>query len=59
MTQLHLTLEPTKSVISGVYDPLVNTGKINEISILRGEEHDVDAIDKGEVNTGCSRHVCA
>ncbi|KAI4582604.1 hypothetical protein MJG53_009155, partial [Ovis ammon polii x Ovis aries] len=47
-TQLHLTPEPLKSVVSGVYDPLVNTGKINEISILQGEEHDVNAIDKYE-----------
>lgn len=47
--------ELLKSVVSGVYDPLVNTGKINEISThCRVREHDVNAIDKYEVNTGCS-----
>lgn len=39
VAQLHLLHELLKSIVSGLYDPLVNTGKINEISTPEGEEH--------------------
>lgn len=39
VAQLHLLPEWLKSTVSGLYDPLVNTGKINEISTPEGEEH--------------------
>lgn len=43
--QPHLIPKLPKSMVSGLYDHLVNMGKINEISIPRVRNIDVDAID--------------